>query len=49
VPEVRRLLLKLAWGQLSEAERALAWSAWRREHQATARRCHWKRRLAKPP
>jgi hypothetical protein len=49
VPEVRRLLLKLVWSGLSPAEWALAWSAWRREHQATARRCHWKRRLAMPP
>ena len=49
VPEVRQLLLKLVWDRLSEAERMLAWSAWRRQHQATARRCHGKKRLAKPP
>jgi hypothetical protein len=49
VPEVRRLLLKLVWAGLPPAERALAWSEWRREHQATARRCRWKKRLAKPP
>jgi hypothetical protein len=46
---VRQLLLKLVWDRLSEAERMLAWSAWRRQHQATARRCHGKKRLAKPP
>jgi hypothetical protein len=44
VPEVRVLLLRLAWGRLSEAERVLAWSEWRRGHQAVARRCHYKRR-----
>jgi hypothetical protein len=25
----------------------LAWSEWRRRHQATAKRCHYARRLAK--
>ncbi|WP_197446220.1 hypothetical protein [Tautonia plasticadhaerens] len=49
MPGVRRLLLRLAWERLSPAESTLAWSEWRREHQATARRCHWKKRAAKPP
>jgi hypothetical protein len=47
VPEVRRLLLALAWAALPEAERVLAWSSWRRAHQARARRSHYKRRKAK--
>jgi len=25
----------------------LAWSRWRRRHQALARRCHYRRRLAR--
>jgi hypothetical protein len=49
VPEVRRLLLRLVWEELSPVERVLAWSEWRREHQETARRYHWKKRLAQPP
>jgi len=43
---VRRLLRLV----LSPAEpvyrRALAWSLWRRRHQARAKRCHYRRRLA---
>ena len=44
VPEVRRLLLGLIWTALPEAERVLAWSQWRRGHQAKARECHYKKR-----
>ena len=46
VPEVRRLL-QIAWQARTEAERAfhLAWSHWRRQHQAGARRSHYRRRL----
>jgi hypothetical protein len=47
VPEVRRLLLGLAWAALPEAERVLAWSEWRRAHQAAARKSHYKRRKSK--
>jgi hypothetical protein len=43
-PEVRRLMLAVAWPLLNDAERALAWSHWRRRHQATARRCHYRAR-----
>ncbi|MFW6038853.1 MAG: hypothetical protein ACOC9P_00060 [bacterium] len=39
-PEVRRLLMRLVWPKLHDRERTLAWSAWRRHHQAIARRCH---------
>jgi hypothetical protein len=42
--EVRRLLIRIAWPALQHDERTLLWSAWRREHQAVARRCHYKRR-----
>jgi hypothetical protein len=49
VPEVRRLLLWLVWGRLRPAERVLAWSEWRRAHQAKARACHYKKRQARGP
>jgi hypothetical protein len=50
VPEVRRLLL-IALLVDDEAERAfgLGWSRWRRQHQARARRSHYRRRLARQP
>jgi hypothetical protein len=49
VPEVRKLILRLVWEDLSPAERALAWSAWRRRHQYRARVCHYRKRRAEPP
>jgi hypothetical protein len=49
VPEVRKLLLKLVWAFVPDAERVLAWSVWRRHHQHRARECHDKKRGAKPP
>jgi hypothetical protein len=49
VPEVRRLLWRLLWAQPPPTEHTLAWSAWRRRHQARARRCHYRRRLARLP
>jgi hypothetical protein len=54
VPEVRRLLL-IALRVRDETERTfrLAWSHWRRQHQARARRSHYMRRqtrhAARPP
>ncbi len=48
VPEVRRLLWRLLWAQPPPAAHVLAWSTWRRRHQARARRCHYRRRLARP-
>ena len=48
VPEVRRLLWRLVWRRLPPPDDVLAWSVWRRRHQAQARRSHYKRRLAKP-
>jgi hypothetical protein len=44
-----RLILKLVWDRLTPAEQVLAWSEWRRAHQAGARACHYRSRGAKPP
>lgn len=43
-PEVRHLLLAIAWPRFSKTEQALVWSHWRRQHQAIARRCHYRAR-----
>ena len=45
VPEVRRLLYRLIWRPMPLNKSVLAWSRWRRRHQASARLCHYKRRL----
>ena len=45
VPEVRRLLYWLIWRHHPANESVLQWSQWRTRHQATARRCHYRRRL----
>jgi len=47
VPEIRHVLWAL--GQAASTEAAthvLAWSEWRRRHQARAQRCHYQRHLA---
>jgi hypothetical protein len=44
VPEVRRLLVALVWTAPVEPGLVLAWSRWRRRHQARARRAHYQRR-----
>src|SRR6266508_716871 len=49
VPEVRRLIMRVAWPHLTPAERVLAWSSWRRHHQAVAQACHYRKRQAQPP
>jgi hypothetical protein len=48
--ELRRLLARLVWPPPSDPTRVLAWSLWRRRHQARARRAHQQRRqpLAHP-
>lgn len=46
VPEVRRLFHYLVDRRPLSAVHRLAWSFWRRAHQAIARLCHYKRRLA---
>jgi len=45
-PEVRVLLVRIVWPQLSDAQRALACSQFRRHHQAQARRCRQQNRGA---
>ena len=37
-------MLAIVWPALNDVERALAWSGWRRHHQAVARRCHYRAR-----
>jgi hypothetical protein len=44
VPEVRRLLVALVWTTPVEPGLVLAWSYWRRRHQARARRAHYQQR-----
>ena len=46
VPEVRRLITRLAPGRAPPAPAfVLAWSFWRRAHQAVAQAYHWSRQL----
>lgn len=44
VPEIRRLLAALLPARPRSTEEILRWSRWRRQHQATSRRCHYQRR-----
>lgn len=44
VPEVQRLVLHLVLPHIATPEHALAWSYWRRRHQARAKACHYRRR-----
>ena len=44
VNELRRLFDALVLGRIATVEHILKWSDWRRKHQATARRCHYRRR-----
>lgn len=51
VPEVRRLLVRLALGRAPPTPAfVLDWSFWRRAHQAAAQAFHWGRpiKLAQP-
>lgn len=47
VPEVRRLLVRLIWNDLPPQAHILAWSRWRRRHQARAKYFHYRMRLAR--
>lgn len=47
VAEVRRLLARLVWHPPSDPAFTLAWSIWRRRHQATARRIHYQQQRRK--
>ncbi len=44
VAEVRRLVRRLLLTRPVSPEAVLTWSAWRRHHQADARRCHYQAR-----
>jgi hypothetical protein len=44
VAEIRRLLAALVWWLAEDPGLVLAWSGWRRRHQARARRCRWRQR-----
>ena len=44
VPEIRRLLWLLVWQKAVEQSLVLAWSLWRRQHQAQAQFYHYQRR-----
>ncbi len=46
VPEVRRLFYYLVGMRPLSVLHRLAWSFWRRAHQALARLCHYKRHVA---
>jgi len=46
VPEVRRLLSRLIWRNFPSQAHTIAWSCWRRQHQARARYYHYRTRLA---
>ncbi|MGW5680126.1 IS701 family transposase, partial [Streptomyces sp. NPDC003860] len=48
VPEIRHLLAAFHPPAVSAA-RLLHWSNWRRKHQATARRSHYRRQSADEP
>lgn len=48
VPEVRHLLAVVFYPPAMTAAGRLHWSTWRRQHQATARRSHYRRRLGEP-
>jgi SRSO17 transposase len=44
VPEIRHLLWRLVWQKTVEQSLVLAWSLWRRKHQAKAQFYHYRRR-----
>jgi hypothetical protein len=46
VPDVRRRLWWLVWGQMPTPAQVCRWAWWRRHHQALAKRCHDKRPAA---
>jgi hypothetical protein len=47
-PEVRRLVGALFGPPTTSLSMLLRWSGWRRSHQASARRSHYRRRLDTP-
>ena len=47
MPEIRRLIARFQLSAGLCIDFILAWSLWRRLHQAVAKACHWKRQTAK--
>src|SRR4051794_31100831 len=47
MPEIRRLITRFQLSAGLCIDFILAWSLWRRVHQAVAKACHWKRQTAK--
>ena len=47
MPEIRRVIARFQMTAGVCLEDILAWSLWRRLHQAVAKACHWKRQAAK--
>jgi hypothetical protein len=47
--EIRHLISRLQQLAGLTLEYVLAWSLWRRLHQAAAKICHWKRRRSGTP
>jgi hypothetical protein len=45
LPEVLRLIWQLVFQQVLTHAHTLAWSFFRRHHQAVAQACHYQRRL----
>jgi SRSO17 transposase len=48
MPEIRRLFTALIDPPHHDADHVLHWSHWRRNHQATARRAHYRRHMDSP-
>ena len=48
VPEVRHVLWQIVWPHVPPLWFVLAWSHWRRQHQARAKRVHTKQRQHRP-
>jgi len=48
VPEIRRLIGALFSPPITAPNALLHWSNWRRSHQASARRSHYRQRLPAP-
>lgn len=47
LPEVRRLVYRVVVRILAPPDAVLYWSRWRRQHQARAQRCHYRRHLTR--
>jgi hypothetical protein len=47
VPEIRKLLWQIVWPQMPCVVAVIAWSLWRRHHQAVARDYHYQRHREK--